>query len=391
MTCPLGRPLASSRPPEKPSTGPASGQLRTRKDFASARPLSSPSTRPSVPHRVSARQLDAIAVDLTDYDKAVLLFLGQVRLATGHQLARRLWSSKAPKDVKARAARRCLARLEEWRVVDRLRQRVGGVRGGSAGVIYSVGPAGRRLLAREGAHLLRLGTPGDRHVAHTLAITELVVRLHEADLGGRLDLVQLETEPACWREFLGGLLATRLVLKPDLFVRIGAGAFEDRYFIELDLGTEHIATLVGKGKRYIEYYRSGEEQSRHDVFPRVLWTVPDRRRGDDVTEALRRLPTGTGRLFVIWPFEEVIGRLEARGGGCVMTPRNAVLEGDALDLLGTLAPASVEAVVTSPPYFRARHYEAGPAELGQEAPGSRTCGRSVERSREYWCRPAATG
>ena len=49
-----------------------------------------------------------------------------------------------------------------------------------------------------------------------------------------------------------------------------------------------------------------------------------------------------------------------------MTPRNVVLEGDALEILRTLAPASVEAVITSPPYFRARRYEAGPAELGQE-------------------------
>jgi len=49
-----------------------------------------------------------------------------------------------------------------------------------------------------------------------------------------------------------------------------------------------------------------------------------------------------------------------------MTPRNVVLEGDALEVLRTLAPTSVDAVITSPPYFRARRYEAGPAELGQE-------------------------
>jgi site-specific DNA-methyltransferase (adenine-specific) len=49
-----------------------------------------------------------------------------------------------------------------------------------------------------------------------------------------------------------------------------------------------------------------------------------------------------------------------------MTPRNVVLEGDALMVLRTLAEASVDAVMTSPPYFRARRYQAGPAELGQE-------------------------
>jgi DNA modification methylase len=49
-----------------------------------------------------------------------------------------------------------------------------------------------------------------------------------------------------------------------------------------------------------------------------------------------------------------------------MTPRNVVLEGDARTVLATLASESVDCVVTSPPYFRLRGYEAGPEELGQE-------------------------
>jgi DNA modification methylase len=49
-----------------------------------------------------------------------------------------------------------------------------------------------------------------------------------------------------------------------------------------------------------------------------------------------------------------------------MTPRNLVLEGDALSVLGRLADASVDCVVMSPPYFQARHYDAGHGELGQE-------------------------
>jgi len=49
-----------------------------------------------------------------------------------------------------------------------------------------------------------------------------------------------------------------------------------------------------------------------------------------------------------------------------VTPRNQVIEGDALAVLPRLAAASVEAVITSPPYFRARRYGAGSGELGQE-------------------------
>lgn len=49
-----------------------------------------------------------------------------------------------------------------------------------------------------------------------------------------------------------------------------------------------------------------------------------------------------------------------------MRPRNVILQGDALEVLRTLAPASVDCVVTSPPYFNARFYQGGKQELGQE-------------------------
>jgi site-specific DNA-methyltransferase (adenine-specific) len=47
--------------------------------------------------------------------------------------------------------------------------------------------------------------------------------------------------------------------------------------------------------------------------------------------------------------------------------RNVVLEGDALEVLRTFPDASVECVVTSPPYFQVRDYQGGKQELGQEA------------------------
>lgn len=50
-----------------------------------------------------------------------------------------------------------------------------------------------------------------------------------------------------------------------------------------------------------------------------------------------------------------------------MTPRNTVIEGDALHVLRGFAPDSVASVVTSPPYFQARLYRAGSRELGHEA------------------------
>jgi hypothetical protein len=297
MSRPVARTIASTSDEGNRRTGKASGQLRAANHSAPLR-LS----------RVSSRQLDSILADLSDQDQAVAGFLAQVRLATGVQIARRLWGSRFPTDSKAYAARRALRRLEGWRVLDRLPRRMGGVRAGSASIVYCLGPSGRRLLARSGFESKRLMAPGDRYVRHTLAITELVVRLHEADLAGDLDLIDLQTEPRCWRSFTG-LMGARLTLKPDLFVRIGSGAFEDRWWIEVDLATEAGPTVLAKAKLYLSHFRSGEEQRRHGVYPRVVWTVPNERRAEQVAHALGDLSGGARRLFSVWLYDEVVGRL----------------------------------------------------------------------------------
>lgn len=299
MTRNIPRNLASSGPARPASTDGGSHGLAAADESASVRCS-----------RVSSRQLDDLTTRLTDHDQALVLLLSQLRLATGFQIARRLWGAQVPSDSGAWAARRALSRLERWRIVDRLPRRVGGVRGGSTSLVFGLGPAGRRLLARLGYETKRLGTPGDRHIRHTLAITELMVRLHEATLAGELDVIELQPEPACWRGFLG-LMGTRMMLKPDLFLRVGAGAFEDRWFVEVDLATEARGTIAAKAQRYLAHFRSGTEQREHDVYPRVLWTVPNRRRAEQITDALGSLPEAAQRLFVVWPYDEVIGRLGA--------------------------------------------------------------------------------
>jgi hypothetical protein len=192
-----------------------------------------------------------------------------------------------------------------------LPRRIGGVRAGSASIIYGLGPAGRRLLARTGFESRPLRAPGERYIRHTLAITELVVRLAEADRAGTLELLETQTEPQCWRGFLG-VLGERVVLKPDLFLRVGAGGvMEDRWAVEVDLATEARPTIRAKAERYLAHYRSGEEQRQSGIYPRVIWAVPDWHRGGHVRDALSSLPSDAEPLFVIWPYDEVVGRIIA--------------------------------------------------------------------------------
>jgi hypothetical protein len=195
-------------------------------------------------------------------------------------------------------------------VLDPLPRTVGGVRAGSDGFVYAVGLAGTKLRVARGYRGRRLQAPGARFTAHTLTITELAVRLHAADRHGDLDLIEVEAEPACWRGYLGPMGA-RLMLKPDLFVRVGVGAYEDRWMIEVDLATEASGTIKSKAERYVAYYRSGTEQSQHGVFPRVLWAAPDDRRVRQIEEALGRLNAEARKLFTVCRLVEVAGLLGA--------------------------------------------------------------------------------
>jgi hypothetical protein len=185
---------------------------------------------------------------------------------------------------------------------------MGGVRGGSTSIVYAVGPAGRRLLIREGFVPRRLSDVGERYLAHALAITELMVRLSEGDRDGTMEIIEVQPEPACWRGFLAGV-GTKIVLKPDLFLRVGAGALEDRYFCEVDLASESAAAVRRKAERYVHYLAEGSEQSNHGVFPRVVFTAPNQRRLEQLRGALGRVREAPPGLFTVWLFEETVGRL----------------------------------------------------------------------------------
>jgi hypothetical protein len=80
---------------------------------------------------------------------------------------------------------RVLKRLVDWHILLPLPRRVGGSLRGSARLAYALDTAGERLLRlrrnlrRDEERIRRPGTPGERFVQHTLAVTELFVQLVE--------------------------------------------------------------------------------------------------------------------------------------------------------------------------------------------------------------------
>lgn len=144
--------------------------------------------------------------------------------------------------------------------------------------------------------------------AHTLAVSDLYVQLRQAERAGLVELLAFDAEPACWRRYtrLGGAAG---VLKPDAFVRLGVGEFEDSFFAEIDLASERRGQLTRQHHAYREYFRAGVEQTNTGVFPGVLWIVPDAQRMALLRDIHRTLPGQVRRLFTVATSEQALAAL----------------------------------------------------------------------------------
>ena len=253
--------------------------------------------------RVSSLRLDTIRLSLSDRDMEILRTLAAYRLASGEQLRRLHFTGHASMASAARSALRVLSRLYGLRLVDRLERRIGGVHAGSAGYVWHLASAGRRLLTQDSPDALpRVAAtePTERTVAHTLAVTEVGVRLDELAQAGRLDVIECVPEPAAWRYYLnagGG----RSVLKPDLWAvtALPGGDAEDLWFVEVDMGREPMATVLRKAEQYETYRRTGVEQQAQGTFPRVVWLYTGRdggKRAGHIAAALGRAGENSTRI-----------------------------------------------------------------------------------------------
>ena len=236
-------------------------------------------------------------------DLEIVSQIGELRLMSGRQIEMVHFPPElhATKATAARHCRRVLARLVRDRLLVRLPRQVGGLRAGSHAFIYGLGPVGHRLLQADGSRL-RVHEPGESFVDHQLAVSQLVVDLILAGRSGQLELLTVEGEPACWRTLPA---IGRLLLRPDLFLALGKGDLEYRWFVEVDRGTHRSPALLRKAQLYESYYRSGIEQATHGNFPRIAWITLDLVRaaglqkalsGGEFTDGLMLVTTGDDAL-----------------------------------------------------------------------------------------------
>jgi Replication-relaxation len=251
-----------------------------------------------------------LAERLGPRDLAILRTLQEFRLMTGGQI-RRLYFYGGEPATEARKARAACKRLVELGVIVRTDRRVGGIRAGSEGFVFGLSGLGAAVLdigQLQPSRHRRVAETKPSHQTHVLGVSELAVRLTESARTGEFSIDELRGEPGCWRWF-SGVGGGQRTLKPDTFLRVSVADYELASFVEVDLATESLPTVLRKCMTYIDYWKSGAEQRLHDFFPRVWWLVPHTARLQAITDVLKRLPDEARDLFRVVQFDHAITAL----------------------------------------------------------------------------------
>ncbi len=295
ITLPMGHPIGAACDLANMQHRRTSGRIRARTDSFLHYPLFMAARLAS--RRVSAISLARIEAALPERDMAIVRDIATWRLMSAGQIQRVHFpdSRHASAHTAQRTCRRVLERLTEQRIIARLKRRIGGVRQGSTGFIYALGPVGHRLLHRSSPRP-RFREPGEWFVDHTVAVSELAVNLRVAYMHGGIESLRLEAEPTCWRSLAA---YGREVLRPDAYAVVGIGGDELHSFVEVDRGSESLPRLLRKCDQYAAYYQSGVEQARSGVFPQVVWLMDDDARIAKLTAAIEKRSDLPTPLFVV--------------------------------------------------------------------------------------------
>jgi hypothetical protein len=264
---------------------------------------------------VRSFRLDELASQLGERDWEIMTTVRSFKYLTTRQICRQHFRLAAIDGPIPRHANHALARLRELGLLTNLDRRIGGVRAGSGGHVWQITDLARRLLGEHSnepaSRRIRVFEPSTTFLEHTLAVAEVVISLQGVTNHTDITLAHLQVEPECWRSYLGPSGETRW-LKPDLAVVTESGKYEDHWFIEVDRATEPPNRIIKKCHQYQEYRRSDREQAKIEVFPAVVWVVPNERRRDQLRKRLANEVNNDDRLFTVVTTPD-LGALVAAG------------------------------------------------------------------------------
>jgi hypothetical protein len=176
---------------------------------------------------------------------------------------------------------------------------VGGDRAGSAGLIYALDTDGQRLFTTPTGRARRPWPIGWPFVQHTLDVTELYVRLREAERTGVVQLLRFDAEPDSWQQINGWRL------KPDAYLVVADADWERHTWVEVDRDTESLPTLRRKLLSYVQAAAAGAVAPL-GVMPQVLVTVPNQARQLAVEQVVAHLPAPANDLITVEQFTSAL-------------------------------------------------------------------------------------
>lgn len=272
------------------------------------------------------RQIRDLEHHLTERDIAILHDVERFRLLTSTQLQRLHFGvdplgSHTTQLAATRATNRVLARIDGLGVVHRLGRRIGGPLYGSSATIWQLAPAGERFLRalRGDPDRRKFEEPSAAFVSHTLAVADTAVEVIEQARLGHYEVLEVQTEPSCWRTFQTGAGAN--TLRPDLLLVTADAETETHSFIEVDRGTEHLPAIRRKCDIYQRYYRDGSEERLRGLYPAVVWIVPDEPRRAALWEAISGDKTLDTDLFTVVTTEAALAALAPYEPSTTTSPR----------------------------------------------------------------------
>ncbi|RYB88266.1 hypothetical protein EUA06_22005 [Nocardioides glacieisoli] len=250
----------------------------------------------SAERRLSQRALAKLNDSLPERDRRVLELVDQHRYLTTHQVQAFAFTGHSSADSAARTTRSVLRRLERSLLLRSLDRRIGGARSGSAARVWQITSGAARLLRSDGSTYRRT-EPSLRFMAHCLAVADAHLALRGLT-GSGADRVTVQVEPDSWRWF-SGVGGERRSVQPDLAAVVQTAQYDDRWFVEVDLGTESLPTLLRKCGLYEDYRAAGIEQSDHGAFPLVLWVLTSSERAERFRRSIDRSPRLTPELHKV--------------------------------------------------------------------------------------------
>ncbi|MGH3937415.1 MAG: replication-relaxation family protein [Pseudonocardiaceae bacterium] len=246
--------------------------------------------------RLSQTQLSQLADQLSPRCTTALPHLHRAHLLTGAHLDQLLAQPDTSQHTTARDRRRIMTRLINLGLVTTLQRRIGGVRAGSAGHIYTLTHAGHRLHAILTGQpcpprATNTATPGTLFLAHTLAISDIYVALTQAQHDHDFILATFITEPRCWCPTGHGDY-----LKPDAYCVLATTTHQDCWWLEVDQATESLPRIHTKCQAYL-YYLTHGGLGPDQVPPRVLYTTPHTTRTNNINQVIRKASTQDTNLI----------------------------------------------------------------------------------------------